>query len=446
MSRTRIAILTFVLAACGSKNNALDVDAGPSDASIVCATFGQACTGNGDCCSMTCDLTNHTCAPNPTMCSAGGSSCANGTDCCSGSCVGNVCSASQCVSDNQTCGSDGECCSGMCSSSKTCTPLNPVCKTSGNTCAAGTDCCSGLCDASSHTCTDSSYCVQNGDACAHDSECCGGICNAANGGIGTCSQPMPGSTNCQAGIDGALCNGCGDCCSRLCAPYGPTGVKVCQPAEGCRIDGDLCQKDSDCCGAAGSGLPGDGNVTCLRQNPTDPVGICRNPLSCDPQGDVCHFKDYTTCDNSSARNNCCAGTGNSGVCQLDPLGVPRCNGLGTTCRNMGDTCSSSADCCNGAPCVPDASGTLRCGATGCVNMGGTCSSTADCCNGATCSFPPGSTMGTCGTTNTCQALGQSCSDTNPCCTGTDCQVSGSDPPTACPAGQTTGCVCQTTVF
>jgi hypothetical protein len=268
----------------------------------------------------------------------------------------------------------------------------------------------------------------------------------ATGGIGTCSQPAPGSTNCQAGVDGALCNGCGDCCSALCAPYGPTGVKVCQPAEGCRVDGDLCAQTSDCCGAAGTGLPGDGNVTCVKQHPMDPVGICRNPTGCDPEGDVCHYKDYTACSISSKRNSCCGGTGNSGVCQLDALGVPRCFGLGTSCQQMGQACASSADCCSGAPCVPNSAGMLQCGATGCVNMGGTCSSTADCCSGGTCTFPPGSTQGTCGTPSTCQALGQSCSSANPCCMGEDCNVAGSNPVMACPTGQTTGCVCQVTVF
>ena len=44
----------------------------------------------------------------------------------------------------------------------------------------------------------------------------------------------------------------GPCCSRACAPWGPTGVLVCQPASGCNVVGDLCTSDSDCCGSAGS--------------------------------------------------------------------------------------------------------------------------------------------------------------------------------------------------
>jgi hypothetical protein len=164
------------------------------------------------------------------------------------------------------------------------------------------------------------------------------------------------------------------------------------------VNGDLCRKNSDCCGADGTGLPGEGNVTCEIEQGKQ-VGICRNPLSCDPQGDVCHYKDYV-CGSSSARNNCCAGVGNSGVCQLDALGVPRCNGLGTTCRFAGETCASAADCCDGVPCVPDSSGTLRClehpdGGTSCVPQGGGCTINADCCVGSACVTPIGSTQGTC---------------------------------------------------
>src|SRR5262249_2227678 len=152
-----------------------------------------------------------------------------------------------------------------------------------------------------------------------DGDCCGGICNIAANGIGTCSRPVGGATNCQAGRDGTLCNGGGGCGSRPYAPYAPSGVQVYQPAEGCRLDGAQGPADKDCCGVPGSGLRGDGNVHCLRRNPTAPVGICRNPNGCDPEGDVCHYKNYNTCDNSSARNDCCGGQGNSGVCQLDAL-------------------------------------------------------------------------------------------------------------------------------
>ena len=186
-----------------------------------------------------------------------------------------------------------------------------------------------------------------------------------------------------------------------------------------------------------------GHVQCLKDHPTDNTGICRNPMACDPEGDVCHYKDYPGCGNSSARNDCCGGLGNSGVCQLDALGVPRCYGLGTMCRMAGQTCAFSGDCCNGDPCVPDANGQLVCGATtACVNTNGACSATADCCNGETCTFPPGSVQGTCGAVTTvCSQTGQDCSSAQPCCDGTSCNVTTSNPAVACPAGQTTGCTC-----
>jgi hypothetical protein len=439
--------LGLALVACGGKNSGTGDaggDGGPTiDASNPCGVFGATCTGGTQCCTGVCNNSG-TCDVDPTMCSMPGSSCAAGTDCCTGSCVGHVCAATQCTSDNGACTTNDQCCGGACGANHTCTPLSATCKTSGNSCANSTDCCSGLCDAAGK-CADSSYCVQEGDACAHDAECCGGICTPGAGALGTCTKPNTGSTLCSAGVDGTLCNGCGDCCSRLCAPYGATGVKICQPAEGCRINGDLCKTDGDCCGAAGTGLPGDGHVTCLREHPNDPVGICRNPQACNPEGDVCHYKNYNTCGNSSARNDCCGAVGNSGVCQLDALGVPRCYGL-AACHQTGDTCAFSGDCCNGAPCIPDNTGALHCSAA-CSPKGGTCTSAADCCSGETCTMLPGSTQGTCGSSpTTCAQYGQACSAADPCCAGTACNVTGSSPVVACPAGQTTGCTCFQVIF
>jgi hypothetical protein len=171
-------------------------------------------------------------------------------------------------------------------------------------------------------------------------------------------------------------------------------VKICQPANGCHVNGDLCRKNSDCCGAAGTGLPGDGHVTCEIE-PGKTLGICRNPMACNPEGDVCHYMAYS-CGNSSARADCCGGLGaKGGVCKLDRLGVPRCYGVGA-CRQAGETCAFTGDCCNDTPCVPDASGTLHCAATTCVAEGGGCTISADCCRGSTCIVPTGSTKGTCG--------------------------------------------------
>ncbi len=427
-----------ILSACGGKHGTGNNTA---DASNPCGVFGTACTDGSTCCSMVCDSTG-ACAANTTTCSAAGSSCSANTDCCSVSCIGNVCSGTQCTADNGTCGADGECCGGSCQNSK-CTPLNATCKTDGNPCAGSGDCCSDFCNAGG-TCGPSSFCTVNGDACAHDGDCCGGICTLGTGGLGTCGQPQVNDTNCSAGIDGTVCTDCGGCCSRLCEVYGITGVKVCQPAEGCRVDGDICHVDSDCCGAPGTGLPGDGHVVCEKAASTDATGICRNPMACNPEGDICHFKDYATCGNSSARNDCCGGLGNSGVCQLDALGVPRCYGLGA-CQMTGQACAFSGDCCNGEPCTPGPNGTLVCGAS-CVQNGNMCTNTADCCNGEYLRV-----QSRCDLRYLRRHARPARSPARPARTRTRAApvrraTSTMAPATACPAGMETGCTCYATLI
>jgi hypothetical protein len=426
-----VCLLFVGVVACGHKHG------NTPDASHPCQTFGQGCAGNADCCSMLCDMATMTCDANGATCGQNGASCSANTDCCSVSCVGNVCQTT-CTADNGSCSQNGECCGGTCGSNGKCTPLNATCSTDGNPCSASGTCCSGFCNTAGK-CGPSSFCTQNGDACGHDAECCGGLCTIAAGAtIGTCTQPSVGSTNCT-GLDGQVCNDCGSCCSRLCEVYAPTGVKICQPAEGCHVDGDICRSNADCCGAAGTGLPGAGHVQCLKANSTDPVGICRNPMSCAPEGAVCHFQNFSTCGNSSSRNDCCDNLGNqNGQCKLDVLGIPRCFGLGTSCQQAGQNCATSLDCCMGTPCVNG-----KCGATTCVNSNGQCSQTADCCNGATCVFQAGMTVGTCGMTGTCQQLGQTCNSTTPCCMG---QGTCTDVASGAACSTSTGCTCQNPIF
>jgi hypothetical protein len=285
--------------------------------------------------------------------------------------------------------------------------------------------------------------------CSNALDCCGGICDIAQGAtLGKCAPPPSGPTYCKDGVDGTVCDACNGCCSRLCAPYLATGVKICQPASGCHVNGDLCRKSSDCCGAANTGLPGEGNVVCDIA-PGQAVGICRNPMGCNPEGNVCHYQNYA-CSISSARNDCCAAPGNSGVCQLDALGVPRCYGLGGGCRKTGDTCASAADCCNGVPCVPDSTGVLRCtempdGGPVCRMPGQSCTINADCCSGYVCNTPTGSTVGTCGMPpptydgGACALYGQACSASTPCCNGVTCLGTNGSTCTG------TGCTCYTIV-
>lgn len=410
-------------------------------------------------------------------CAKSGDPCSVPSDCCVKICnpLGKCGSSSvpTCTADNQACSQNSDCCSKQCGTGGTCKPVSLACRTLGNPCTGDSQCCSKLCGGGQ--CQESSYCTQPGDICTSDSACCSGLCNIAGGAsVGTCALQPPGSASCT-GVDGVVCGTCGDCCSRSCAP-GPTGTFICQPASGCHVTGDICATTADCCGGdKNSGLPGAGNVTCQKQA-GNPVGICNNGVACTPQGAVCHYKNYS-CSSSSAPANCCSAVGASGrcvkgtdgilrcngfdesvcngltegskcsLCQLDTLGIPRCNGLGA-CRQPGETCSSAADCCNDLPCIPGPTGELICGQTQCQACGGNCTINADCCVGGACVTQPGSTQGTCecappppdagtggaggttgsggapgtggATTPPCALYGQACSVSSDCCSGVPC--------------------------
>jgi hypothetical protein len=403
-----------------------------------------------------------------------GGACSSPGECCSGACSGGVCNVPSCTSDDKACSTNAQCCSGTCGTGKTCTPLDTTCETLGNACKVGSDCCSKRC--AGGICSPSSYCEQNGDVCTTGADCCGGICTIESGATdGVCGQPPGGASNCTA-VDGTVCGGvagpdggvildeaglpsCGGaCCSRLCAPYEPTGVLICQPATGCHVVGDLCRKDSDCCGS--TGMPGSPKkpVTCDITAPNT-VGICRNPEGCKPNGDVCKLATMSC----NASCDCCAGNCETmDTCKQDKDGVPRCADL--HCVDAGASCASSADCCDGLPCVPDPKyvdgGTAPpfiCGTTMCVNCGA-CTSNADCCPGQTCALSGGSTDGICGPCTTtgpdggtdgavpldsgvphCALYGQDCKTNSDCCNGVPC----SDGDSICTGGETT-CTCHDT--
>src|SRR5262249_2870071 len=239
-------------------------------------------------------------------------------------------------------------------------------------------------------------------------DCCSGYCQFAGDagtGPGTCGPPPSGSSNCNM-PDGVLCGdgmvtadggipSCGGgCCSRLCAPYGPTGGPVCPPARRGHPVGDLCTKDVDCCGSAG--LPGGSGqpVTC-DITPPYAVGVCRNPMGCKPDGDVCRLATMSC----NASCDCCSGNCQTqDTCHPDSYGVPR-YGPGT-CVMPGGACASSASCCNDLPCVPNPvdGGTppYICYQGACVPNCGKCTTNADCCAGETCILAIGSADGTCG--------------------------------------------------
>jgi hypothetical protein len=424
-------------------------DSGPAgsiDASLTPAVFGSGGDGGaalGSCLGL-------------------GGACTTGGDCCSGDCTNGACRYPACTSDTGACTSNGNCCSQSCVNG-TCKPLNTICRTLGNQCTTGAECCSKLC--SNGTCQASSFCGQGGDSCATAADCCTQVCTkAAGAALGTCgATPPSGPANCGV-VDGQLCGGsapdggtatnssglpaCGGaCCSRSCAPWGPTGVNICQPASGCHVVGDLCSADGDCCGSAG--LPGGSGmaVTCVKSG-SSPLGVCRNPNGCKPDGDVCKLKTMSC----NASCDCCSGNcENMDTCKQDNMGVPRC--AAAQCVNPGGSCASSANCCNGMPCVPNpvAGGTppYVCSTMTCIPACGGCTDNADCCAGTSCVVAPGSTHGICGpcvpptaggdggpgpgsdggspdsgTTGgpspTCALYGQTCTASSQCCDNVPC--------------------------
>ncbi len=432
-----------------------------------CGRAGDPCAKAGDCCSGACEAS---------LCTSGqtlppGSKCGAGPDCSTGACVNGACTTTACVPDGQKCTSAGECCGGQCSNGA-CAPLNTSCKTSGNPCAVNGDCCSKYC--ANRVCSAPSFCKQNGDACARDLDCCGGSCKKATGAtVGVCGL-AEGSGSCtpagQVCAGGAtymggplpLCGG--ECCSRSCRPYAPTGVLICQPPSGCRPTGELCQTDADCCGSPGSPgsikVPGGQmtNVLCSKA-PGATIGRCDNGNSCSPAGAICRLASQSC----NATDRCCAGTVQQYPlnCKQDTLGIPRCTAVTDyDCKAKGPPpagtpCASSVDCCN-TPCVPNPSGmpAFVCGSARCVATGGACSTTADCCPGTSCALSAGSSRGTCavntpppgsggaggtggaggkggtggsggaggtgGGSPSCSAYGQVCTTTDQCCNSLTC--------------------------
>jgi hypothetical protein len=402
----------------------------------------------------------------PGVCADSGEACETGPDCCSFSCIDGECSADQCAADGDACTANEECCGGVCTND-VCAPLNDACRTSGNPCDGAGDCCSKYCV--DGTCSPApSYCIQAGDTCRNDFECCGGKCAIGDGAtLGVCVlAPASGATGClSAGevcSDGAVydpenppatCGG--ECCSRACYPYGPTGVLICQPPSGCHPTGENCREDIDCCGSEGRPDGETSMITCMKEG-DNPVGRCDNGNSCTPAGGICRLQEIEC----NANANCCSGNVlQFNTCKQDNLGIPRCLAAEIDCADpqnyVGEACASSADCCN-QPCLPNPDGDppFVCAGDSCVAAGGVCTTTADCCRGLPCTILPGSTSGICGgvptedggvggttgtggtsstggtpstggsptggTGGTCSAYGQACDAPSDCCNSVPC--------------------------
>src|SRR5206468_4201506 len=150
--------------------------------------------------------------------------------------------------------------------------------------------------------------------CGVNSDCCTYTCSG-----GTC-QPIPGST--MAGACTTLGNACtanAGCCSGNCQ-----GGRCAESGGACASLGDICFKATDCCGGPVGG-PGSGNITCVLDNTVMPaVGRCRNPVGCNPEGDVC---GGTGDGGVNARQDCCdCASPKFQCCKADNNGVNRCYG------------------------------------------------------------------------------------------------------------------------
>jgi hypothetical protein len=340
------------------------------------------------------------------------------------------------------CSVNSDCCSNVCNG--TCQGI-ASCLTLGESCAGG-GCCSGLCasitlgvDAGTQmVCELGNSCRAQGDICGADSDCCAGVCTkTGTAATGTCEvfsggcvpDGEPTGGTCPAGSQDTVC------CTNQCETTS-NGVSVCTPVQGCRPIGEACDPKApgQCCSGS-----------CIADAAGG--GLCTKAVSCAPEGEICKIGSTdnccrpagfggmpgklclgTTCTQLAAGQTTCP-TGVNGMvqdCLDDPAfpngnqlccctGVRRCYGgcpngtifgQGGCCIAAGQTCSFSDECCNGLPCVPDSTGTLRCGSA-CKNDGATCGSDAECCDGScymgVCRLPPMTDAGL-----TCLPNGQSC--------------------------------------
>lgn len=428
---------------CGPSPSGPGADGGIVDDGGVmtnCTPLGDSCGSGDPCCQGACTFAG-VCELLTVTCTDQGNACADNTDCCTKRCEGGVCSGSQCIDNGRTCSSNSQCCTGNCAGG-TCAavPGAGLCRVEGQTCGADLDCCSTNCQGG--ICAAAYTCRAPNDLCYKDSDCCSLLCSQNDGKAGFCRLPPGGCTQ-----DGVPCSGSSTCCTRICADPG-TGASVCLPASGCKMTGAPCPEAQSCCGG---GSNPNGSVQCVKLVETDTYGRCDNGQSCNPVGNICGAK-FPTVDGGTftvnASQNCC--DGKTEVCKLDSSGIPRCFGGGSVqcpngytgvepcCIQIGQICQFKDQCCNGAPCVPDQAGVLRCTGSSCTPLGSECTPGSDggnpCCAGeclphelgSVCRIPP--TPGDGGTPadgGTPGGDGGTPADGGTSDAGTPCKVNGS---------------------
>jgi hypothetical protein len=347
-------------------------------------------------------------------CAANGAGCATPGDCCSGACVDAHCATGACRAEGAECAIGADCCSFVCAtdpagSGRRVCAIPAGCSSDGQSCAAApADCCSGTCMGG--MCAMVPVCRPAGETCAKNDECCGRIC-AERGESGVMGCQLLSA--CRA--DGEICATGDTCCSGRCTTM-PGGTGRCQALPGCRPALEPCMDAKDCCsGLCAPSLEpsGPGPNRCVRAD------------GCQPEQERC-----------ATGATCC-----SGVCNVGPEGVGRCakapRPMADHCRVLGELCMKPDECCAGTRCHADAAGAMRClpKAGGCSAAGFPCSVGEQCC-GHRC-LPDGTGGYTC--RDTCAPAGAACSATADCCGGSCVGAPGA---TVCvPAAGATDPIC-----
>jgi hypothetical protein len=424
----------------------------------TCRDPGLNCTINGECCSGACSGGKCT---TTAFCAVPGALCASPSDCCSLSCVGGLCSDNACNATGTTCSVGTDCCTGLCSGTPTsCQPLPgaSTCKTLADSCTLSSECCSTNCQGG--VCTPAYLCHSANDICYANDECCSGMCSATSGAAGRCILPSGGCNQ-----DGNPCANASNCCTRLCVDMG-AGVTVCKPSSGCRMTGDYCDQTEACCGGSPDLQRPDGyKIFCdtLGKDPNPPRYDtsatddfrCGGGTACNPPGNICGAAG------DPASQNCC--NGKKAVCKRDSQGIARCfggcpNDDCTTCPNgygwqydppccigtdpgvggSANVCQFRDQCCGGVPCVPDATGVLRCTAPTCTALHGACAGADDgsCCVGTSCEFNGTTGSFTCEVPVSCTVNGLACNVASDCCSN-NCTGGVCAPPCANTGGTCT---------
>ncbi|MGB8930647.1 MAG: hypothetical protein WCC48_05285 [Anaeromyxobacteraceae bacterium] len=381
----------------------------------TCAADGASCTAPGDCCSSSCDATNH--------CAA----------------------AVVCGAATATCNVDPDCCTGLTCQlqagvKKCATP--PACRTVNQPCVNATDCCSadGLTCGAGGTCQLATTCVADGAVCSGTGKgCCAGeICDLySKTPTNTCSK-----TACIE--DGLTCNAAEPCCSGACGADGKCPVN----AGTCRSPGAGCTAGSQCCsGSCDTQTATCTNTQCIKtpNGCTDPSQCCSGTGSCSlttsgvcevlPPGTIANDTCKTLGESCAVGTDCCSTNCKSGTCTA-----------AYNCNASGDICYKGTDCCSGTCDLSNTSSLAgRCVRPngGCIQDGNPCSGSTGCCT-RLCA-DPGSGVTVCMPAGGCRMTGDFCDSTGACCGGypdtmdptgynIECKSSVSDPTPRCNNG------------